>query len=130
MRTILGEKIHAENAQPAVKSAEAVAMIKTALGHNFLFKHLEEAGLEEAVLYMTQEAVAEGAVVIQQGSKGEFFCVCQSGSYDVLVDGTKVGGSPNVRGTSHVKGAYQHLSYERCHGWHADTSHAERGGAR
>ena len=49
-----------------------------------------QPGLEEAVLYMTQEAVAEGTVVIQQGTKGEYFCVCQSGSYDVLVDGTHV----------------------------------------
>ena len=43
-RTILGDREHAEDAQPAVKSPEALAVIKTALRNNFLFKHLEEVG--------------------------------------------------------------------------------------
>eukprot|EP00966_Prymnesium_polylepis_P125907 2911427-Prymnesium_polylepis.1 len=89
-RSLFGMAKESGEAREELKSPEAVEMIKIALGSNFLFKDLEDGAIEEAVLFMTEEQVSEGTTVIQQGTKGEFLCVCQSGVFDVLVNGVQV----------------------------------------
>ena len=55
-------------------------LIKAAVRSNFLFRHLDDAMLDEVVGYMTPAPVKAGDVVIKQGDKGDFFYVCERGT--------------------------------------------------
>ena len=78
------------------KTEQARSMIQLAISGNFLFRHLlEEAHksiLSEVIDQFEPCVVNEGGIVIKQGSRGDYFYVCETGSYDVLVDGAKRGG--------------------------------------
>ena len=83
-------KARAERAEKVQKSSYITTLIKAAVRSNFLFRHLDDAMLDEVVGYMTPAPVKAGDVVIRQGDKGDYFYVCERGSYDVLVDEKKV----------------------------------------
>lgn len=69
-------------------------LIQEGIRGNFLMRHLlneENANmLKEMISHFAVRSVAAGEIVIKQGTKGDFFYVCESGRYDVIVDGVKV----------------------------------------
>ena len=78
-------------ATPSIpKTDEVAGVIRAAIKDNFLFRHLGEELLERVVTFFEPHVVKTGSAVITQGDKGDYFYVCESGSYDVFVDGKKV----------------------------------------
>jgi CRP-like cAMP-binding protein len=73
------------------KGEEAAASIASALQGHFLFCDLAEDEIELMVGAMFEQRVEVGDVVIRQGDKGDNFYTVQEGSFDILVEGTKVG---------------------------------------
>ncbi|KAL1515801.1 hypothetical protein AB1Y20_002417 [Prymnesium parvum] len=72
------------------KDPKTRAIIRGALKNSFLFRHLDDSKLDAVISSMVPNPVKRGEVVIKQGDKGEYFYVCQSGNYDVNVDGRVV----------------------------------------
>eukprot|EP00966_Prymnesium_polylepis_P307122 7097111-Prymnesium_polylepis.1 len=68
------------------KDAKTRDTIRVALKNNFLFRHLDDAGIDGVMAYMLPHPVKRGDAIIKQGDKGDYFYVCQSGKYDVLID--------------------------------------------
>ena len=68
------------------KDPKTKAIITAAIKGNFLFRHLDEYGVDAVIASMLPHPVKKGEAIIKQGDKGDFFYVCQSGQYDVLVD--------------------------------------------
>lgn len=84
----------AASASRSQKDQRVRSVIESAIKANFLFRHLftqaNNASLQEVLSVFEPCAVGEGDIVIKQGSRGDYFYICESGSYDVLVDGNKV----------------------------------------
>ena len=74
----------------AAKSPEAIATIKHALKHHFLFSTLENDDADRCVAAMDCENATAGTFVIRQGDTGDKFYVLSSGKCDVLVNDQKV----------------------------------------
>lgn len=72
------------------KSAYVQTLLMAALSKCFLFRHLDDDGIGELIGYMREHRASEGQHIIQQGDKGDYFYVCESGAYDVLVNGRHV----------------------------------------
>ena len=74
------------------KSDEQRAFLQTILSDNFLFAELSEEEMHQLVDAMQKETVEQEAVIIQQGDRGDFFYVVESGTVNfVLDDQGKVG---------------------------------------
>mmetsp|Transcript_1565 Transcript_1565/g.2857 ORF Transcript_1565/g.2857 Transcript_1565/m.2857 type:complete len:791 (+) Transcript_1565:53-2425(+) len=73
------------------KSPEVKNIIRKALKTNFVFSNLTPDEIEDFVEYMKMEKFQAGATVIKQGDHGDFFYVCETGSFTYTVDGKPVG---------------------------------------
>ena len=73
-----------------VKDDRTKQLIIDAVRTNFLFRHLDEPMMDTVVSYMVGRTVEKDEVVITQGDRGDYFYVCESGSYNVMVNGAHV----------------------------------------
>jgi CRP-like cAMP-binding protein len=74
-----------------VEKDEAISsVLKSALQQNFLFRHLDDKLLDEVVGYMTELTAKAGDTIIKEGSKGDYLYLAEKGTFDVLVQGSKV----------------------------------------
>lgn len=92
-----GGKLTDANTAPLAHDAKdprVRSVLEAAMKPNFLFRHLFTAEhkeqLEEVIAFFEPCALEEGDKVIKQGSRGDYFYVCESGKYDMLVDGVQV----------------------------------------
>jgi CRP-like cAMP-binding protein/serine/threonine protein kinase len=76
--------------QTVPKSDQVAEIIRKVVKANFLFRHLDAAMIERVIGYFEPHPVKRGDYVITQGDRGDYFYVCQSGEYDVFMDGKKV----------------------------------------
>ena len=67
------------------KTEKELEYISLAVRANFLFSHIKED--QKQIIYdtMEKEEVKAGARVIEQGERGDYFYIVQSGEYDVFV---------------------------------------------
>ena len=72
------------------KSEASKALILSVLQGSFLFSQLAAGELDRVAGAMTSKAVSAGEVVIQQGDKGDYFYVVESGTFAITVDGAYV----------------------------------------
>ena len=70
----------------APKDPKTREIIRTAVKSNFLFRHLDDFGVDAVISSMLPHPVKQGDAIIKQGDKGDYFYICQSGKYDVLID--------------------------------------------
>ena len=76
---------------PTIPKGEKVAaIIRRAVKENFLFRHLDSPMIERVIGYFEHHPVKKGDNVITQGDRGDYFYVCETGEYDVFMDGKKV----------------------------------------
>ncbi|KAL1529506.1 hypothetical protein AB1Y20_000452 [Prymnesium parvum] len=68
------------------KDPRVRAIIKDAVRNNFLFRYLDDDMLNVVVGYMQPLAVRLGHRVIEQGDRGDYFYVAESGAYNVIVN--------------------------------------------
>eukprot|EP01029_Cantina_marsupialis_P015032 TRINITY_DN3291_c0_g1_i1.p1 TRINITY_DN3291_c0_g1~~TRINITY_DN3291_c0_g1_i1.p1 ORF type:complete len:768 (+),score=256.59 TRINITY_DN3291_c0_g1_i1:163-2466(+) len=73
------------------KDDRVKALIQQALQQNFLFGSIGPDEQYEVVDSMQQQSLQAGDVIIKQGDPGDNFYVVESGSFDVFVNGSKVG---------------------------------------
>lgn len=73
------------------KSDESRAIIEEALADNILFADLGDAELTLMVSTMKSKNVAKAETLIKQGENGDNFYIVESGLFNFIVDGKKVG---------------------------------------
>ncbi|EPY52982.1 cAMP-dependent protein kinase regulatory subunit Cgs1 [Schizosaccharomyces cryophilus OY26] len=70
--------------QVPLKSPEELEHLKKAVGHNFLFKNLDEERYLEVLSAMTEKRIGEaGVTLIVQGAEGDYFYIVEKGEFDV-----------------------------------------------
>lgn len=81
------------NFKPPVheKSAEEKAFIRDALKHNFVFEHLHPKELHPLLMAFEKTTVAPDELIIKQGDEGDYFYICQTGSFKFIVNDKEVG---------------------------------------
>lgn len=72
------------------KSDAQAERIRVSIGHNFLFRNLDEDQYLDVVNAMAEKQVAKDTTVIEQGGVGDFFYVVESGTLDCFIGDTKV----------------------------------------
>ncbi|OBZ83355.1 cAMP-dependent protein kinase regulatory subunit [Choanephora cucurbitarum] len=72
------------------KSEAQAERIRVSIGHNFLFRNLDEDQYLDVVNAMTEKRVPKETTVIEQGGVGDFFYVVESGTLDCFIGDTKV----------------------------------------
>jgi cAMP-dependent protein kinase regulator len=73
------------------KSAVVRAQIHDVISNNILFRHLDEAQLEECVDVMVKKEYAKGDIIIKQGDLvAQYFFILANGEVDVIVNGKQV----------------------------------------
>jgi cAMP-dependent protein kinase regulator len=77
------------------KSDQQRRRLNDAIKHILLFRSLEEKQLQEVIDAMFERKVDVGDHVIDQDDDGDNFYVIDSGKYDILVNGKKVGAYDN-----------------------------------
>jgi len=78
------------------KSDEQRRRLNDAVKNILLFRSLEEKQMQEVIDAMFERKVQEGDHVIDQSDDGDNFYVIDSGIYDILVNGNKVGAYNNT----------------------------------
>jgi cAMP-dependent protein kinase regulator len=73
------------------KSAIERELIVSSLRGNMVFSELNPSQLDSMVLAFDRLKVKSGVDLIVQGSEGDFFYVVETGSFDFIVHGNKVG---------------------------------------
>ncbi|KAG1467412.1 hypothetical protein G6F56_004428 [Rhizopus delemar] len=72
------------------KTESQAERIKVSIGHNFLFRNLDEEQYHDIVNAMSEKRLESGSVVIEQGAVGDYFYVVESGTLDCFISGNKV----------------------------------------
>lgn len=67
------------------KTSSQLTRIKQSIGHNFLFRNLDEDQERDVLAAMKEVSVEKGEIVIEQGAAGDYFYVVESGSFDIFV---------------------------------------------
>ena len=91
---VFSESINNEEAKylPQVPKSDSVKkLINDALRSNFMFASVHDEDVEEMIKVMSSKNVKKGEVIIQEGDRGDFFYVVESGNYDIAVKGLIVG---------------------------------------
>jgi cAMP-dependent protein kinase regulator len=73
------------------KNEEQIEFLEHALKDNFVFGSMQSKELRTLVNAMTLNSVKKGTKMIQQGDKGDYLYVLQSGTVKFMVDGVEVG---------------------------------------
>jgi len=72
------------------KSSGQSKLIRDALDQNFVFASLDNIEKQMLANAMEQISVSEGEDLIQQGEKGDFYYIIETGAFGVIVDGVLV----------------------------------------
>ncbi|KAI8332812.1 cyclic nucleotide-binding-like protein [Chlamydoabsidia padenii] len=72
------------------KTSDQCDRIRSSVGNNFLFKHLDEEQAQAVVDAMAEKQVQEGDVIIEQGGVGDYFYIVESGTFDCLINNQRV----------------------------------------
>ncbi|MCJ1410127.1 hypothetical protein MMC19_004212 [Ptychographa xylographoides] len=68
------------------KSDEQLARLKTAVGGNFLFSHLDDEQTSQVLGALVEKPIpAKGIKVISQGDAGDYFYIVEKGSFDIYI---------------------------------------------
>jgi cAMP-dependent protein kinase regulator len=73
------------------KNDESRLAIRLALRNHFLFSGLDEQDQENVTNAMEERRLEPGVNIISQGDSGDHFYIVESGNFDILVNGNKVG---------------------------------------
>jgi len=78
------------NAVKMTKPSHVLELVRKSVKDNFLFRHLTEEAFTQLVERMQEIKCDKGKVVCQEGDRGDFFYVVESGSYGVYQGGVQV----------------------------------------
>jgi hypothetical protein len=88
---VLTSAINQSPAKVIPKTAIERELITSSLLGNIVFTELSASQIDSMVLAFDRIKVKSGVDLIVQGTPGDFFYVVETGSFDFIVNGTKVG---------------------------------------
>lgn len=91
IKTVHASGVKASKAKHIPKTAIERELIVSSLKGNMVFSELNPSQMESMVLAFDRIKVKSGIDLIVQGTPGDFFYVVETGSFDFIVNGRKVG---------------------------------------